>query len=151
MMGLAGTNAVDQNAVSFIIDNPTRWASLALTEVKNQDYTRAALTLDSGRIVSMWGYEIMNSPYMHRANQDATYGLKANDAGKVDLTTPANNTKGAILAVRWDQWRLGYKRQITFEVERFPRADATSIVAMMRIGMVHRDVEASSISYNVTV
>lgn len=151
LMGVGGTNAVDQNAVSFIISLPTSWATLNVTEVKNQDFTRAALTMDSGRLARIWGYEIITSPYMHRANQDATYGLKANTAGKTDLDTAANNTTGAILAVRFDQWRLGYKRQITFEIERFPRADATSVVAMMRVGLVYRDTEASSISYNVTV
>ncbi len=151
LLGVSGTNAVDRNMVSFIIDNPTMWATSVLTEVKNQDYTRAALTLDGGRVSRLWGYEVINSPYMHRVNQDATYGLKVNDAGKVDQDTAANNTKGAILAVRWDQWRLGYKRQITFEIERFPRADATSVVAMMRVGMVYRDTDASAISFNVTV
>ena len=88
---------------------------------------------------------------MHRANQDATYGLKANISGKVDLGTAANNTTGSILAVRWDQWRLGYKRQMTFEVQRDAISDSTDIVVMMRVGMVNRDNEASAISYNVGV
>ncbi len=88
---------------------------------------------------------------MHRANQDATYGLMANSAGKVDLDTAANNTTGAILAVRWDQWRFGMRRNVTFEVERIPRADAWEITAIFRAGLVQRDTEASAISYNLTL
>jgi len=40
---------------------------------------------------------------------------------------------------------------MSFEIERFPRADATSIVVTMRVGMVNRDTDASAISYNLTV
>jgi len=81
----------------------------------------------------------------------AAYMNKANSAGKVDQTTEANNTKGAILAVRWDQWALRWKRRMTLEVDRWPEADANQIVAMLRWGLAYRDNEASAITYNVTV
>ena len=150
LMGLAGTNAVDRNAVLFITDLHTHWMTSQLTEVKTRDvYSQP--TIENGVLKSLWGYNIVASPYMHWANQDATYGLKANTSGKVDLTTVANNTTGSILAVRPDQWMLGYKRRMTFEIERSARADATTIVCMMRVGMVNRDDEASAISYNVTL
>jgi len=77
--------------------------------------------------------------------------LKANAAGKVDLDTAANNTKGALLAVRWDQWRLGWKRRMTIETTRVPSADSTEIVALMRVGLAQRDTEASAISYNLGI
>ena len=76
---------------------------------------------------------------------------KANTAGKVDQDTTANNTTGSILAVRWDQWLFGWKRRMTIETERIARSDATEIVAMMRVGLLQRDTEASAISYNVGV
>ena len=38
---------------------------------------------------------------------------------------------------------------MTFEVQREALADATYIVVMMRVGMIHRDNEASAVSYNV--
>ena len=38
-------------------------------------------------------------------------------------------TTGSILAVRWDQWLLGYKRRMSIEVQRFAEADANQIVA----------------------
>ena len=72
-------------------------------------------------------------------------------AGKVDQTTPANNTTGSILGVRWDQWKLAYKRRMTMEVTRIANADSWEIVALSRWGLAYRDVEASAISYNLTV
>ena len=84
---------------------------------------------------------------MHRAAADR----KANTAGKVDQTTTANNTTGSILAVRWDQWLLGYKRRMTMKIQEIPDSDASQIIAIARVGLAQRDVEASAISYNVGV
>lgn len=150
LLGLAGKNAADKAAVNFIVDMWTHWKSLELAEVKTRDVF-VAPTVENGMLTNVYGYNVITTPNMHRANQDATYGLKANTAGKVDLDTAANNTTGAILAVRWDQWRLGYKRRMTFEVEREAISDSTNIVVMMRVGMINRDNEAASISYNVTL
>lgn len=150
LMGLAGRNAVMKDRVGFIMDLWTHWKALGLTEVQTRDVF-AAPTLENGVLANIYGYNVYASANMHRANQDATYGLKANSAGKLDLDTAANNTTGSLLAVRWDQWRLGFKRRITFEVERVPRADSFEITALMRFGLVNRDNEASAISYNLTL
>jgi len=150
LMGLAGKNTAQRDSVDFIIDMWTHWKSLELAEVKTRDVFISP-TIENGYLVNLYGHNVITSSNMHRANQDATYGLKANTSGKVDLTTVANNTTGSILSVRWDQWRLGYKRQMTFEVQRDAISDSTDIVVMMRVGMVNRDNEASAISYNVGV
>ena len=150
LMGLAGKNTAQRDSVDFIIDMWTHWKSLELAEVKTRDVFISP-TIENGYLVNLYGHNVITSSNMHRANQDTTYGLKANTSGKVDLTTAANNTTGSILAVRWDQWRLGYKRQMTFEVQRDAISDSTDIVVMMRVGMVNRDNEASAISYNVGV
>jgi HK97 family phage major capsid protein len=150
LMGLGGRNAADRQAVSFITDMHTNWASLSLAELKTTDVNSQA-TVENGQLTRIWGREVVVSPNMHRANQDATYGLKANTAGKVDLDTASNNVTGSILAVRWDQWRFGYKRMMNFEIQREPQADATTIVVNMRVGLINRDNEASAISYGVTL
>jgi hypothetical protein len=150
LMGLAGKNALQRDAVSFILDLWTHWKTLELAEVKTRDVF-VQPTIEGGLLTNLYGYGVIPTANMHRANQDATYGLKANTAGKLDLDTAANNTTGAILAVRWDQWRLGYKRRITFETTRVPSADATEIVALMRVGMINRDTDASAISYDVVL
>ena len=150
LMGLAGRNAADKSKVEFILDMWTHWAALELAEIKTRDVF-VAPTLENGMLANLYGYNVNVSANMHRANQDATYGLKANTSGKVDLDTAANNTTGSILAVRYDQWRLGYKRKMTFEIERDARSDSTAIIVMMRVGMINRDNEASAISYGVTL
>jgi hypothetical protein len=150
LMGLAGRNAIQKDKISFITDLWTAWKTLELAEIKTRD-TFVAPTIENGVLTNIWGYSVYASAFMHYANQDSTYGLKANTAGKIDLTTPANNTTGAILAVRWDQWQFGIKRRMTVETQRIPQADATQIVALMRFGLTQRDTEASAISYNVTL
>jgi hypothetical protein len=150
LMGLGGQNAVQKDRVAFIIDMFTHWKSLELAELKTQDVW-ANPTIASGVLTNVYGYDVIMTNNMHRANQDATYGLKANTAGKVNLDTASANTTGSILAVRFDQWRMGYKRNWTFEVQRDAISDSTVIVGMMRVGLVYRDTEASAISYGVTV
>jgi thiol-disulfide isomerase/thioredoxin len=136
-----------QNKVMAVYSGEIDWMS---AELKTTDVNSQA-TVENGQLTRIWGREVVVSPNMHRANQDATYGLKANTAGKVDLDTASNNVTGSILAVRWDQWRFGYKRMMNFEIQREPQADATTIVVNMRVGLINRDNEASAISYGVTL
>jgi len=150
LMGLAGRNAKNKANVSFITDLHVAWKTLELSEVLTRDVFSQP-TLEGGVLTGIWGYKVYESAFMHFANQDATYGLKANTAGKVDLTTPSNNTTGSILAVNWTQWQFGIKRRMTIETQRIPQADATQIVALMRFGLTQRDTEASAITYNLTV
>ena len=150
LMGLGGKNAVQKSQVAFFLDMHTGWKALQLPEVKSRDVF-AAPTIENGSLSGIWGYDVISTPFMHFANQDATYGLKANSAGKVDLDTAANNLYGSILAVRFDQWKFGWKRRMTIETERIARADAYEIVALMRFGLKSRDNEASAITYYVGV
>lgn len=150
LMGLAGKNAKQKDKVIFVMDLWTEWKALELAEVKTRDVFSAP-TVENGQLTGIWGYKTFGSANMHRANQDATYGLKANADGKTDLTTPANNAKGALLAVRLDQWRLGWKRRMTIETVRVPSADSTEITALMRVGLINRDTDASAITYNLNI
>lgn len=147
LMGTAGLNALDKTKVSFIVDLNVGWKSLELASVKTKDvFTNA--TIENGVLTSVWGYPVITSAFMHFQSANR----KVNTAGKIDQSSSgANNTTGAILAVRWDQWLLGYKRRIKLTVQEFPDADASQIIAMTRVGMVQRDTEASAITYNVGV
>lgn len=148
LMGPAGLNALDKSKVAFILDLNVNWKVLELASVKTRDvFTNA--TIENGTLMSIWGYPVFTSAQMHKLS--TTNPRKANTAGKVDLTTQANNTTGSILAVRWDQWLLGYKRRMTMKVQELPDADATQIVAVARIGLAQRDTEAVAVSYNCGV
>jgi hypothetical protein len=146
LMGTAGINALDNSKVGFIIDPNTHWATLALSEIKTRD-TFSSPTVEGGKLTGLWGYEINVSAQMHAASATR----KANSAGKVDQDTAGNNLYGAILAVRYDQWRLGYQRRMSMETTRFANSDTNEIVAMMSAGLIQRDTEASAISYYVGV
>lgn len=150
LMGLAGKNAFDKQDTEFIVDPHTNWKALVLPEVKTRDVFSSP-TIENGLLTGIYGYKVNTSYFMHYANQDATYGYKANTAGKLDLDTAANNTTGAILAVKFSQWQMGLRRRLTLETQRIPQADATQIVALMRFGLAYRDTEASAISYNVSL
>ena len=150
LMGIAGKNAQFKDKVSFILDPWTYMKAFELSELKTNDVS-AAPTIANGELQRIYGYGIIPTHNMHRFNTDTTYGLKANSAGKVDVDTAANNLYGAILAVRWDQWMLGWKRRVKVETARVIRADATELALTMRVGLIYRDTEASAISYGVTL
>lgn len=146
LMGAAGLNAADAQKTSFIVDANVNWKVMNLTSLKTRDVFSNA-TIENGMIKSIWGYEVLVSYFMHF--QSAV--RKANTAGKVDRTTPANNTTGAILAIRWDQWLLGYKRRMTMKIQDIPDSDASQIIAVARVGLAQRDTEAAAETYNVGV
>lgn len=146
LMGGAGINALDNTKVSFIIDPNVNWKALALPEVLTHDVFSGA-TIESGKLARIFGYGVDVSGSMHFMSSVR----KADSAGKVNTTTATNNLYGAILAVRWDQWKLGWMRHMTLETTRFAASDSTEIVAMMRVGLKQRDTEASAITFGVTV
>jgi hypothetical protein len=122
------------------------WKALELADVKTRDVFTAA-TIEAGRLSAIYGYPVYVSHHMHKPQVTRL----TNAAGKIDLDTPGNNTKSALLAVRFDQWMMGWRRRMTIETMRWPRAQTTEITVTMRYGLVYRDTEASAISYNLTV
>lgn len=146
LMGNAGVVGADLTKVEFIIDPATHKKAVQLSNVKTRDKFANA-TLEKGLLTEVWGYAVNRSFHMHKQHT----GRLANTAGKVDQDTVGNNTTGAILAVRWDQWLFGWKRRVTLETVRIPRADVTEITGLFRIGLAQRDTEASAITYNVGV
>lgn len=146
LMGTAGLIGADQTKVAFIVDPNTYWKTLELPEIKTRDVF-AMPTIENGNLTGIYGYKLYRSFFMHYISAKRM----ANTAGKIDADTDSNNTTGSILAVRWDQWKLGYRRHMTIETVRIPNADVTEITALARLGLKQRDTEASAIGYNVTV
>lgn len=146
LMGTGGLAALDQNRVGFIIDRHTHWKALELDDIKTRDVFSGA-TLEAGRLSNIWGYPVYVSGQIAKGGSG-----KSNTAGKVDADTAANNTKGQILAVRWDRWQMGWRRRMTIETTRIPAADSTEIVALMRFGLIYSNSDdCAAISYNLTV
>lgn len=146
LLGTAGLAGADPSKVSFLVDFNTFYAAANLPEVKTRDVFSAA-TVENGFLKRAYGYEILPAYQMHRISAKRM----ANTAGKIDADTDSNNTTGSILAVRWDQWVMAYKRLMTMETTRIANADSWEIVCLMRWGVAYRDSEASAITYNVGV
>lgn len=146
LMGTAGLSAADLRQCAFIVDPNVHFANMKLPEVKTRDVSSAA-TIESGFLKAAYGVPVMPSWMMHKASAKRM----ANAAGKVDADTDANNLYGAIVAVRWDQWKQAFKRRMSLETTRIANADAWEIVALMRWGLASRDNEASAITYYVGV
>jgi hypothetical protein len=147
LMGTAGLAGSDPSKVAFIVDGNVHYANMKLPEVKTQDVYGSAATVESGFLTQAFGVKIFPSWQMHRASAKRM----ANTAGKIDGDTDANNTTGAIVAVRFDQWKQAYKRRMTLETTRIANADSWEIVALIRWGMAYRDGEASAVTYNVGI
>ena len=146
LMGVGGLAALNSQRVAFIIDRHTHWKALELPEVKTRD-VYGAPTLENGRLAAAWGYPVYVSGQIAKGGDG-----KSNTAGKVDADTAANNTKGQILAVRFDRWRFGWRRRMTLETTRIPAADSTEIVALMRAGLIYSNSDdCAAITYNLTV
>jgi hypothetical protein len=157
LMGTAGKNAAQLNAVGFIIDPWTHWKTLELGELLTKDVSSSP-TIEKGVLNSIWGHDVFVSHFICYAGVQlgtvatAAYQLKSQTAdGLVDQDTQTDNVAGTILAVRWDQWLMGWKRRMTIETTRIARADTTEIVALCRWGLVYRDTEASAASYGVSL
>lgn len=150
LLGTAGLGGSDPSKVAFIQDFNTMWSAMELAEIKTKD-TFTQGVIEDGFLRRIYRVEVIDSFHMHHVSNAAGYERKANTSGKIDVDTTTNNTTGSILAVRFDQWKLAYKRRMTIETTRIANADSWEIVALMRMGLGYRDNEASAITYNVSV
>lgn len=144
-LGVNGKGYADPTKCALIVDPKTYRASAKLPEAKDKNNT--IFDVRGGFVQTAYLTEVMQSFFMHYRSAV----LLANSAGKVDQDTTANNAYGSILGVRWDQWKLAFKRAMTMETTRIANADTWEIVALTRWGLGARDNYAASIVYYVGV
>jgi len=53
--------------------------------------------------------------------------------------------------VRFDQWKIAYKRRMTMEVVRRPESDTWDVVALTRWGLGQKDTVAAAETYYVGI
>lgn len=146
LMGAGGINGFDRSKVSFIVDIPTHYKTSTLPEVLTRDVF-VSPTLEGGILKGIFGYELIPSAQICK---NGGAGGLSEATGYCDETA-SDNAYGQIVAVRWDQWRFGFRRRMTLESTRIANADATEIVALMRCGLIQRDTEAVAETYYVGV
>lgn len=146
LLGTGGINALALDKVAFIPDINVYWKLLQLAEVKTQDVFSMA-TIEKGELTKFYNRKVIPSAFMHSQAADR----KATTAGCIDVDVTTNNSTGALLAVRWDQWAFAWKRRLRTEVVRDAFSDSFAIVAFARFGLGYRDTDASAITYNITL
>jgi len=124
LIGLLGKYADKPERCAFIIDRWTKNKAIQLDDFRTVDKLGEYATLLRGQIGQVYGIPVVMSGQL----------AKSNATGQVDQTS-GNNTKGRIVLVNRDMWKVGMRRSIRVVAERDEAKTITSIVASMRIGL----------------
>lgn len=110
--------------------------TLQLAQVETVEKYGPRATIVSGEITSIYGTPLIIS---------AQFGL-ADTTGEV-RSASSNNTTGRILGVNTTQWRVGFRRSITFEPDREPGKSQTTLYVSFRIAFSERTGTKSSATH----
>ena len=110
--------------------------TLTLAQVETIEKYGPRATIVSGELTSIYGTPLIMSAQL----------------GLVDTTgfvrsASSNNTTGRILGVNTTQWRVGFRRQITFEPAREPGKSQTTLYVSFRIALTERTGTRSSATH----
>lgn len=116
-----GENA--SNELMWIFGTFSHSLALGVSEFQQQYINGASSTVLTGKVPNFLGYDVVVDRYLG----------KANTAGKVDVGTPANNTKGQILLADKYAMQWGYNGEYSIELVRVP-AKGWQIVGYYYVG-----------------
>lgn len=128
----------NRDRLMFLTDSDSLIAFSNLATLKTRDVFSGA-TLEEGVINKIWRINLAETAEMELANT----------AGKIDLDTPANNTRGRLLLIRPDRWASRWKRRLTTAVTYDDLRDTYRVTAHMRWGLQVRDSNGVKIAYNI--
>lgn len=142
-LALLGKYGADVSRLLLVVDAQTYVGSmLGLANVATLEKYGPNATILTGELLRYAGIPVIVSASMHRTAAD----------GKVD--TADNGTKGQIVAVHRDMWKVGFRRELTIEIDRDIRKRQFVLVASFREAMVARGTRSSathtSLLYNIT-
>jgi HK97 family phage major capsid protein len=144
LLALMGKYGINPKSVLFIMDLWTYLKAIQIDDVMTFDKMGDKATISTGELAQIWGIPIIVSEQM----------AKANATGQVDQTS-GNNTKGRIVAVNRDSWRVGIMRPTQVRTERSESKTMTSIVVAFRLALQCWGDRASAkhvaLGYDVTV
>lgn len=128
----------DLERLAFIINPGTHNSSLAISEIATNDVRRTNATIESGRLLNIFGVDVLNSGFLP----------KTTSAGTVSAT-PANNTLGSILAVYAPYWGVAWKRRMRLDTAFDIMSRSYVYVLSFRVGFVERGNTAAALTYNI--
>ena len=139
---MAAKYAARPSDLAWIVDGGTYAQFLGMSEFLTMEKAGSLATAMTGQIGFADG-----APVIVSAEMPLTDGAD----GKVNDTTPANNTKGTALCVYRPGWFVGYRRRIAVSVDYLPYYDAYQLTATVRLAFVNFDDDVAAALYNVTV
>lgn len=133
---LTAQRAIGENAsneLMWIFGTYSHSLALGVAEFQQQYINGASSTILTGKVPNFLGYDVVVDRYLG----------KANTAGKVDVGTPANNSKGQILLADKYAMQWGYNGEYSIELVRVP-AKGWQIVGYYYVGAASSTNKAGS-------
>jgi hypothetical protein len=124
--------------MAFMIDPQTEMASLAIPEIATEDVRRTMATVTSGRLLNIFGVDVLSNGWILQADTDGKVTAGANVANR-----------GRILLAYAPYWGVGFKRGITLETVRDIYSGSNVFVMSMRLGFIERGTNAAALSFNI--
>lgn len=141
LLGPNGVYSKDASKIMFVMDYLTQISLAQSVELLTADVAgESRATLIAGPMLpKIWNIDIFISGQM----------ALANSAGKVNADVAG--TLGRIMLVRPDRWKLAWKRQIEFDMEKDIFSDVWGTVMRLRMGIGRFDDDGSATLYNLKV
>ncbi len=137
---MAAQYSARPNDLAWIVDGGTYAKLLGLSEFLTMEKAGALATAQTGQIGFADGAPVIVSAEM---------ALSDGANGKVNFTTPANNTKGTALCVYRPGWFVGYRRKIAVSVDYLPYYDSYQLTATVRLALINFDTDVAAALYNI--
>jgi HK97 family phage major capsid protein len=133
-IGRLGKYAADVSRLAMAVDAETYVnGMLGLTNVVTVDKFGPSATVLTGQLAAYGGIPIVVSGAI----------LEAEDDGKQSVTA-ANNDEGQITIYHRDMWKVGFKRQLTIELDRDIRKRQFVMVVSFRIATAARGTRSTA-------
>lgn len=126
--------------LAWIVDSGAYAKLLGLSEFLTMEKAGTMATAQTGQIGFADGAPVIVSAEM---------ALSDGANGRVNFTTPANNTKGTALCVYRPGWFVGYRRRIAVSVDYLPYFDSYQLTATVRLALVNFDTDVAAALYNI--
>ena len=125
----------------MFVDPYTWFKMLSIDEINAWLNNGRNATVNSGMLPNIDGIPVWPSQEL----------ALANSAGKIDQDTPANNAYGRIVMAAKTGWTIGYRRQVTTNIDYLSYYDSYQMTATLRIAFINKDGYASAAAFGVNV
>lgn len=138
---LNGAYALRPRDCAWIVDDLTYARLLSMPEFVTRDKFGDDATNLQGLIGRIDGIDVFATAEM---------GLSQASNGLISVT-PANNTRGTAVLIFKPLWYLGFRRQVTANLEYISFSDVYHLIVTARLTMAAQDTQSAAVLYGITV